>query len=282
MSEEKRSESGEWSSDSLQRFLTEIGQYDLLSAEEEIYLAKRIERGDLSAKNRMIESNLRLVVSIAKRYRGLGVSFLDLIQEGILGLIRATEKFDWRRGYKFSTYATWWIKQAVQRSVANHARTIRVPVHVVERQQQLARAGRKIFGESGCEATKEELAEVTGLPIQHVKEALGTARTVTSLNLPVGDEDDISELGDLLADRDTPDPSDEAEDALRRDSVHQALDSLPFRERRILELRYGLIDGNSHTLEEIGREFEITRERVRQLETQALGRLANFRELQPE
>ncbi|MFL5959301.1 MAG: RNA polymerase sigma factor RpoD/SigA, partial [Gaiellaceae bacterium] len=184
------------SADSLQLFLADVGRHKLLTAAEEVMLAKRIERGDVSAKRHMIESNLRLVVSIAKGYRGLGVPFLDLIQEGTLGLNRAVEKFDWRRGYKFSTYATWWIRQSVQRAVANHARTIRVPVHVVERQQKLSRAARRLEVELGREATKEELAEATGLPMQHVDEALGAANASVSLNQTVGAEDE-GELGDL-------------------------------------------------------------------------------------
>ena len=196
--------------DSLQLFLADIGRHKLLTAAEEVMLAKAIERGDLTAKRRMIESNLRLVVSIAKGYRGLGVPFLDLIQEGTLGLNRAVEKFDWRRGYKFSTYATWWIRQSVQRAVANHARTIRVPVHVVERQQKLGRAARRLEVELGREATKDELAEATGLPIQHVDEALGAAQASVSLNQTVGTDDD-GELGDLFADREAADPFDEAE-----------------------------------------------------------------------
>src|SRR2546425_5907556 len=203
------------SADSLQLFLADVGRHKLLTAAEEVTLAKAIERGDPVAKRRMIESNLRLVVSIAKGYRGLGVPFLDLIQEGTLGLNRAVEKFDWRRGYKFSTYATWWIRQSVQRAVANHARTIRVPVHVVERQQKLGRAARRLEVELGREATKDELAEATGLPIQHVDEALGAAQASVSLNQTVG-ADDEGELGDLFADRQAPDPFDEAEESLGR------------------------------------------------------------------
>jgi RNA polymerase primary sigma factor len=264
--------------DSLQLFLADIGRHKLLTAAEEVMLAKAIERGDVTAKRRMIESNLRLVVSIAKGYRGLGVPFLDLIQEGTLGLNRAVEKFDWRRGYKFSTYATWWIRQSVQRAVANHARTIRVPVHVVERQQKLSRAARRLEVELGREATKEELAEATGLPIQHVDEALGAAQASVSLNQTVG-ADDEGELGDLFADREAADPFEEAEESLRRQGVRRALDALPERERRILELRFGF-EGEPWTLEAIGHELDLTRERVRQLEGQALARLAALRELQ--
>src|SRR5207248_806401 len=242
------------SADSLQLFLADVGRHKLLTAAEEVMLAKRIERGDPSAKRHMIESNLRLVVSIAKGYRGLGVPFLDLIQEGTLGLNRAVEKFDWRRGYKFSTYATWWIRQSVQRAVANHARTIRVPVHVVERQQKLGRAARRLEVELGREATKEELAEATGLPIQHVDEALGAAQASVSLNQTVG-ADDEGELGDLFADREAADPFDEAEESLRRQGVRRALDALPERERRILELRFGF-EGEPWTLEAIGHELE--------------------------
>jgi RNA polymerase primary sigma factor len=263
--------------DSLQLFLADVGRHKLLTASEEVTLAKAIERGDVIAKRRMIESNLRLVVSIAKGYRGLGVPFLDLIQEGTLGLNRAVEKFDWRRGFKFSTYATWWIRQSVQRAVANHARTIRVPVHVVERQQKLSRAARRLEVELGREATKEELAEATGLPMQHVDEALGAAHASVSLNQTVG-ADDEGELGDLFADREAADPFEEAEESLRRQGVRKALDALPERERRILELRFGF-EGEPWTLEAIGAELDLTRERVRQLEAQALSRLAALREL---
>jgi RNA polymerase primary sigma factor len=263
--------------DSLQLFLADVGRHKLLTASEEVALAKRIERGDPVAKRTMIESNLRLVVSIAKGYRGLGVPFLDLIQEGTLGLNRAVEKFDWRRGFKFSTYATWWIRQSVQRAVANHARTIRVPVHVVERQQKLSRAARRLEVELGREATKEELAEATGLPLQHVDEALGAAHASVSLNQTVG-ADDEGELGDLFADREAADPFDEAEESLRRQSIRRALDALPERERRILELRFGF-EGEPWTLEAIGHELDLTRERVRQLEGQALKRLEALRDL---
>jgi RNA polymerase primary sigma factor len=263
--------------DSLQLFLADVGRHKLLTASEEVTLAKRIEQGDLRAKRRMIESNLRLVVSIAKGYRGLGVPFLDLIQEGTLGLNRAVEKFDWRRGYKFSTYATWWIRQSVQRAVANHARTIRVPVHVVERQQKLFRAARRLEVELGREATREELAVATGIPMQHLDEALGAAQASVSLNQSVG-SDDEGELGDLFADRDASDPFEEAEESLRKQGVRRALDALPERERRILELRFGF-DGDPWTLESIGAELGLTRERVRQLEGQALARLAAIRDL---
>jgi RNA polymerase primary sigma factor len=265
------------SADSLQLFLADVGRHKLLTAAEEVMLAKRIERGDPTAKRHMIESNLRLVVSIAKGYRGLGVPFLDLIQEGTLGLNRAVEKFDWRRGYKFSTYATWWIRQSVQRAVANHARTIRVPVPVVERQQKLSRAARRLEVELGREATKEELAEATGLPMQHVDEALGAANASVSLNQTVG-ADDEGELGDLFADREAADPFDEAEESLRRQGVRRALEALPERERRILELRFGF-EGEPWTLEAIGNELDLTRERVRQLEGQALSRLGALRDL---
>jgi RNA polymerase primary sigma factor len=257
--------------DSLQLFLAEAGRHKLLTAAQEVVLAKRIERGDLTAKRQMVESNLRLVVAIAKGYRGLGVPFLDLIQEGSLGLNRAVEKFDWRRGFKFSTYATWWIRQSVQRAVANQSSTIRVPVHVVERQQRLSRAAGRLEVKLGREATKDELAEATGLPIQHVQEALGAAHAAVSLNVTVGGDDE-SELGDLFADREAADPFDEADESLRKQGVRRALDALPERERRILELRFGF-EGEPWTLEAIGHELHLTRERVRQLVDAALRRV---------
>jgi RNA polymerase primary sigma factor len=257
--------------DSLQLFLNEIGRYPLLTAAEEVALAKRVERGDRAAKERMINSNLRLVVSIAKRYRGHGVPFGDLIQDGVIGLNRAVEKFDWRKGYKFSTYATWWIRQAVQRSIAGQARTIRVPTHVHERRQTLRRHASKLELELGRPATPEELSNASGIELQHVKEALDVAEARVSLNAPVG-EDDTDELGDLFADSGADDPEASAEDALRARAVREALKDLPERERRILELRFGL-DGEPQSLEAIGRGLHLTRERVRQLEAQALANL---------
>ena len=260
------------SADSLQMFMNEIGRYPLLTAAEEVALAKRVERGDRAAKERMINCNLRLVVHVAKRYRGHGVPFGDLIQDGVIGLNRAVEKFDYRKGFKFSTYATWWIRQAVQRSVAGQARTIRVPTHVHERRQTLNRHARKLETELGRAATPEELAKASGLKLQHVEEALSVPEARASLNSPVGDDD--GELGDLFADENADDPEAVAEDALRSLAVRQALAQLPERERRILELRFG-IDGEPRSLEAIGAELGLTRERIRQLETQALARLTD-------
>ncbi|HET8872353.1 MAG TPA: sigma-70 family RNA polymerase sigma factor, partial [Gaiellaceae bacterium] len=243
----------------------------LLTAAEEVALAKRIERGDSAAKQRMIESNLRLVVSIAKGYRGLGVPFLDLIQEGTIGLNRAVEKFEWRRGFKFSTYATWWIRQSVQRAVANNAQVIRVPVHVVERRQKLARVAGRLEAQLGREPSLEELAEATGIPVQHVSEALGAAEASISLNQSVGGDEE-GELGDLFADHEAADPLDEADELLQKEGIRRALEALPARERRVIELRFGF-EGEQWTLEAIGAELSVTRERVRQLEAQGLARM---------
>ena len=260
-----------FTSDSLQLFLSEVGKHDLLTAADEIALAKRVERGDLKAKERMINANLRLVVSIAKRYRGHGVPFLDLIQDGVIGLNRAVEKFDWRKGFKFSTYATWWIRQACQRSVANQSATIRIPVHVQERQQKLGRTRQRLEATLGREPTLEELAAETGLKVEHVDEALSAADASVSLNRRVGDDGD-GELGDLFADRSSPDPADEAEDSLRYHEVREALSRLDDPDRRVLELRFGF-GGEQWTLEAIGKELGLTRERVRQIEARALTRL---------
>jgi RNA polymerase primary sigma factor len=258
--------------DSLTLFMNEIGRHSLLTAADEVALAKRIERGDPAAKERMINANLRLVVSIAKRYQGHGVSLGDLIQDGTIGLNRAVEKFDWRKGYKFSTYATWWIRQAVQRAVANQARTIRVPVHVHERRQKLGRVGQKLNLQLGRDATHEELAEATGLKLEHVDEALSVADASVSLNQAIGSEGD-NELGDLFADDTASDPAEEAGIALRHARVREAVAKLPEREAQIVSLRYGLADGEVWALEAIGKELGVTRERVRQLERSALAKL---------
>ncbi len=265
--------------DSLQLFLNEAARYPLLTAAEEIELAKRIERGDKQAKDRMINSNLRLVVSIAKKYQGHGISLLDLIQEGIIGLIRAVEKFDWRRGFKFSTYATWWIRQAVQRGVANKARTIRIPVHIAEREQKIGRAERELTAALGRPPTDAEIAKAAKLSTKHVREVRQAARAVTSLDRPIGDENEGT-LGDLFA-ADIAEPDEEVHVSFRQDALHRALKKLPDRERDVLKLRYGL-DGDAEpvSLEEIGRRMGLTRERVRQLEAQALNRLATQREIE--
>ena len=259
-------------SDSMNLFLTEIGRHSLLTAADEVALAKRVERGDRAAKERMINANLRLVVSIAKRYQGHGVPLGDLIQDGAIGLNRAVEKFDWRRGYKFSTYATWWIRQAVQRAVANQAKTIRVPVHVHERRQKLGRAGQKLQLTLGREPTIEELVEATGLKQEHIDEALAVADASVSLNQDIGSEGD-GELADLFADSSAEDPAEAAALALRHRSVRNAVAELSEREQRIVELRYGLADGEVWSLEAIARELGITRERVRQIERAALAKL---------
>ena len=258
--------------DSVTLFMHELGKHELLTAAEEVTLAKRIERGDPHAKERMINSNLRLVVSIAKRYRGHGVAFGDLIQEGVIGLNRAVEKFDWRKGFKFSTYATWWIRQACQRAISNQSRTIRVPAHVHERRIKLARLGREFEIEHGREANTAELAALSGYEEQHVDEALSAVEASVSLNQVVGDDGD-GELGDLFADREALDPAEEAGDSLRRQSVRTALATLSEREQRLLELRFGFA-GEQQSLDAIARELGVSRERVRQLEQQALARLA--------
>ncbi len=259
------------STDSLSLFMNEAGRHKLLTAAEEVALAKRIERGDAAAKERMINSNLRLVISIAKRYQGHGVPLGDLIQEGAIGLNRAVEKFDWRRGFKFSTYATWWIRQACQRAVSNQSTTIRVPTHVHERRVKLNRARQKLEAAGNVSPTAAELAEATGLELKHVEEALGAVEASTSLNVSIGTEGD-GELGDLFPDKDALDPVEEAAAAVQRQAVRTALRGLPDRERRVIELRYGL-DGEPQSLEAIGRELGITRERVRQLELESLGKL---------
>ena len=256
--------------DSLTLFMNELGRYPLLTAAEEVELAKRIEHGDRDAKERMINSNLRLVVHNARRYMGHGVSLGDLIQEGIIGLNRAVEKFDWRRGFKFSTYATWWIRQACQRAIANQSKTIRIPVHVDERRNKLARARQRFEIEEGRTPTLEELAKKAGLSVQQAHEAMEAVEASVSLNRLVGDDD--TELGDLFADNESLDPQTAALDAMRGLAVRTAVARLPERERRIVERRFGF-DGEVQSLEAIGRELGITRERVRQLERDAFAKL---------
>jgi RNA polymerase primary sigma factor len=269
----------ETTTDALQLFLREAGRHQLLTAAQEVELAKRIERGDGSAKQRMIQSNLRLVVSIAKNYRNQGLPFLDLIQEGTLGLIRAVEKFDWRRGYKFSTYATWWIRQAVARALADKARTIRMPVHIVERLQKMNRAERILWTQLGREPTLEEIAEEASLPLHQAYEVKAAARASTSLDQPVGEQEDAV-FGDFVA-GEGPLPEEEVEVSLRSQALAAALSALPERERQVLVLRYGLdSSGEPKTLEEIGRRLGLTRERVRQIELESLKRLASLREMQ--
>ena len=264
--------------DALQLFMNEIGRYPLLTKEQEVALAKRVEVGDPEAKEQMINSNLRLVVSIAKRYQGHGLSLLDLVQEGIIGLIRAVEKFDWRRGFKFSTYATWWIRQAVQRGVANKSRTIRIPVHIAEREQKISRAERELTAKLRRAPTDAEIAKAAKLSTKHVREVRQAARAVTSLDKPIGDEADAS-LGDLFAAEGS--IEDEVHISLDQELLHRALAELPDREQKVLKLRYGL-DGDQDplSLESIGKQLGITRERVRQLEAAALERLAMRRELE--
>jgi RNA polymerase primary sigma factor len=262
----------EVSTDSLQLFLKDIGKVDLLTAAQEVELAKRIERGDHSAKQEMVEANLRLVVSIAKKYRNQGLPFLDLIQEGTIGLVRAAEKFDYRKGFKFSTYATWWIRQAVARALADKARTIRMPVHVVEKLNKIVRSERKLRAELGREPVSEEIARDLDLSIDEVEHIRRSAQTPVSLEKPVGDEDE-SEFGHFLTDENQELPDEAAEIAMRKETLRKILGTLSSRERAVLELRYGLDGQHPRTLDEVGRTFNVTRERIRQIENQSLKKL---------
>jgi RNA polymerase primary sigma factor len=265
--------------DSLRLYLREIGKVPLLTADQEVYLAKRIERGDMSAKTHMIEANLRLVVSIAKSYLGRGLSFLDLIQEGSLGLIRAVEKFDYRKGYKFSTYATWWIRQAVTRAIADKARTIRIPVHMVEKLNKVVHIERQLVQRLGREPQPEEIALELEMTTEEVREILRMAQLPVSLEKPIGEEEE-SELGDFVQDEQAESPFDTASVQLRREDIQKALDSLPERERKVIELRFGLTGSQPCTLEEVGKAFGVTRERIRQIENNTLKRLETLPEAQ--
>jgi RNA polymerase primary sigma factor len=265
--------------DSLRLYLREIGKVPLLTADQEVTLAKRIERGDMSAKTAMIEANLRLVVSIAKGYLGRGLSFLDLIQEGSLGLIRAVEKFDYRKGYKFSTYATWWIRQAVTRAIADKARTIRIPVHMVEKLNKVVHIERQLVQRLGREPSPEEIAEELEITTEEVREILRMSQLPVSLEKPIGEEEDSS-LGDFVEDEAAESPFDTAQLLLRREDVVNALNALPRREREVIELRYGLLGGEPRTLEEVGRAFGVTRERIRQIENNTLKKLEHLPEAQ--
>src|ERR1700722_7012005 len=266
----------ETSTDSLQLFLKDIGRVPLLSAREEIDLAKRIERGDLDAKRKMVESNLRLVVSIAKNYRNQGLPFLDLTQEGTIGLVRAAEKFDYRKGFKFSTYATWWIRQAVARALADKARTIRIPAHIVEKLNKIRRAERGLVTVLGRDPTAEEIADVvSGIEPDEVEAIKFSARTPISLEKPVGDEEE-AEFGQFIADEQAESPYDRAVEILTNEALRDALENLSYRGRRVLELRYGLGGEHPCTLDEVGRTFNVTRERIRQIENQSLKKLQNL------
>jgi RNA polymerase primary sigma factor len=267
------------STDSLQLFLKDIGKVTLLTAAQEVELSKRIERGDHRAKQEMVEANLRLVVSIAKNYRNQGLPFLDLIQEGTIGLVRAAEKFDYRKGFKFSTYATWWIRQAVARALADKARTIRMPVHVVEKLNKISRAERKLVGELGHDPTAEEIAQELDLEREEVEQIRRSAQAPVSLEKPVGDEEE-SEFGHFLADQSEALPDEAAETTLRKETLKRILGALSPRERRVLELRYGLDGQHPRTLDEVGRTFNVTRERVRQIENQSLKKLQALAESQ--
>jgi RNA polymerase primary sigma factor len=265
--------------DSLRLYLRSIGRVELLTAGEEVALAKRIERGDMAGKQQMIEANLRLVVSIAKGYLGRGLSFLDLIQEGSLGLIRAVEKFDYRRGYKFSTYATWWIRQAVTRAIADKARTIRIPVHMVEKLNKVVHVERQLVQEFGREPTPEEIAVELQWTPREIKDILRIAQLPISLEKPIGEEED-SELGDFVEDDTAESPFELASENWRRENVRRALDALPPREREVIEMRYGLTGQQARTLEEVGRAFGVTRERIRQIENNTLKKLEHLPEAQ--
>jgi RNA polymerase primary sigma factor len=269
----------EFAADSLQLFLKDVGKVDLLTAAQEVELAKRIESGDHRAKQEMVEANLRLVVSIAKRYRNQGLPFLDLIQEGTIGLVRAAEKFDWRKGYKFSTYATWWIRQAVARALADKARTIRMPVHVVEKLNKILRAERKLRAERGREPTNDEIAHELDLAVGEVESIRRTSQTPVSLEKPVGDEEE-SEFGQFIADERAESPYERAAEILTKEALREALENLSYRERRVLELRYGLGGEHPRTLDEVGRTFNVTRERIRQIENQSLKKLQSLAEAQ--
>ncbi len=258
--------------DPVRMYLKEIGKVPLLTSAEEIKLAKRMERGDEEAKRRLIEANLRLVVSIAKKYVGRGMLFLDLIQEGNLGLIRAVEKFDWRKGYKFSTYATWWIRQAITRALADQARTIRIPVHMVETINKLIRVSRQLLQELGREPTPEEIGQALKMPTERVREIIKIAQEPISLETPIGEEED-SHLGDFIEDQEALAPADAASFTMLKEQLEGVLDTLTPRERKVLKLRFGLDDGRPRTLEEVGREFGVTRERIRQIEAKALRKL---------
>ena len=258
--------------DPVRMYLKEIGKVPLLSAEEEIELAKRMELGDQEAKKRLAEANLRLVVSIAKRYVGRGMLFLDLIQEGNLGLIKAVEKFDYRKGYKFSTYATWWIRQAITRAIADQARTIRIPVHMVETINKLIRVSRQLLQELGREPTPEEIAKEMDMPVDRVREILKISQEPVSLETPIGEEED-SHLGDFIQDDNVPVPADAAAFTLLKEQLEEVLGTLTEREQKVLTLRFGLEDGRARTLEEVGKEFNVTRERIRQIEAKALRKL---------
>ncbi|MFL5886735.1 MAG: RNA polymerase sigma factor RpoD [Thermoleophilaceae bacterium] len=265
--------------DSLRLYLRSIGRVELLTAEQEVSLAKRIERGDMAAKQHMIEANLRLVVSIAKGYLGRGLTFLDLIQEGSLGLIRAVEKFDYRRGYKFSTYATWWIRQAVTRAIADKARTIRIPVHMVEKLNKVVHVERQLVQELGREPSPDEIARELDCTPREVKDILRMSQLPISLEKPIGEEDD-SELGDFVEDETAESPFELALESLRKENVRRALDALPEREREVIEMRFGLKGHEARTLEEVGRAFGVTRERIRQIENNTLKKLEHLPEAQ--